>query len=51
MPAELAEPEEQKLYLALYRRRDGRTISFANQGEKQGRPFLGIFKIDPIVLI
>ena len=51
LPAELAEPEEQKLYLALYRRRDGRTISFANQGEKQGRPFLGIFKIDPIVLI
>ena len=51
LPAELAEPEEQILYLALYRRRDGRTISFANQGEKQGRPFLGIFKIDPIVLI
>ena len=44
LPAELAEPEEQeKLYLALYRRRDGRTISFANQGEKQGTP-LGNFQ-------
>lgn len=49
LPAEAIDnPEEKRrdLYLALYRRRDGRRISFANHKEKQGRAFLGILNFN-----
>ncbi len=39
-----AAPEQQKLFLALYRRRDKRPILFANQAAESGRVFLGTYQ-------
>ena len=40
-----AVPEQQKLFLALYRRRDKRPIRFANRAAEHGRVFLGTMEI------
>lgn len=39
-----AVPEQKKLFLALYRRRDGRPIRFANRAAESGRVFLGTYQ-------
>ena len=41
LPA-VAEPK--KMFLALYRRRDGRPLLFANQNAESGRVFLGTYQ-------
>ena len=40
-----AAPEQQRLFLALYRRRDQRPILFANQETESGRVLLGTYHI------
>lgn len=41
-----AAPEQQRLFLALYRRRDERPILFANRAMESGRVFLGTYQIN-----
>lgn len=36
--------EQKKMFLALYRRRDGRPLLFANQNAESGRVFLGTYQ-------
>lgn len=44
LPAELAEPEEQKLYLALYRRPGWKNYFICQSGRKTGTPLFGNFQ-------